>query len=65
MTLEQLLQEWAGHDLNHTIQAEQALMQPFITRCGPWRKYFADHDLALKKYGKDCPVKPLAQTGGN
>jgi hypothetical protein len=49
VTLEQLLQEWAGHDLNHTIQAEQALMQPFISGCGPWRKYFAGHDFALKK----------------
>ena len=48
VTLEQLLHEWAGHDLNHTIQAEQALMQPFIVGCGPWRKYFADHDFALK-----------------
>jgi len=48
VTLEQMLQEWAGHDLNHTIQAERALMQPFIARCGPWRKYFADHDITLK-----------------
>lgn len=49
VTLGQLLQEWGGHDLNHTIQAEQALMQPFISGSGPWRKYFADHDIALKK----------------
>ena len=49
VTLEQMLQEWAGHDLNHTIQAERALMQPFIAGCGPWRKYFADHDIAVKK----------------
>ena len=49
VTLEQLLQEWGAHDLNHTIQAEQALMQPFISGCGPWRKYFAGHDIALKK----------------
>jgi len=48
VTLEQMLQEWAGHDLNHTIQAERALMQPFIAGCGPWRKYFADHDITLK-----------------
>ena len=48
VTLEQLLHEWAGHDLNHTIQAEQALMQPFISGCGPWRGYFAGHDIALK-----------------
>jgi hypothetical protein len=49
VTLEQMLQEWAAHDLNHTIQAERALMQPFIAQCGPWRKYFADHDVAIKK----------------
>jgi len=49
VTLEQLLQEWGAHDLNHTLQAEQALMQPFISGCGPWRKYFAEHDIALKK----------------
>ncbi len=49
VTLEQLLQEWGAHDLNHTIQAEQALMQPFIAGCGPWRKYFSEHDIALKK----------------
>jgi hypothetical protein len=35
--------------LNHTVQAERALMQPFITHSGPWRKYFADHDAAVKK----------------
>jgi hypothetical protein len=49
VTLEQMLQEWAGHDLNHTVQAERALMQPFIAQCGPWRKYFTDHDAAVKK----------------
>ncbi len=49
VTLEQMLQEWAGHDLNHTVQAERALMQPFIEQCGPWRNYFADHDIAVKK----------------
>ena len=30
VTLEQLLHEWAAHDLMHTVQAERALMQPFI-----------------------------------
>lgn len=49
VTLEQMLQEWAAHDLMHTVQAERALMQPFIAECGPWRSYFADHDVALKK----------------
>jgi len=27
----------------HTVQAERALMQPFIEGCGPWRPYFRDH----------------------
>lgn len=43
VTLRELLHEWAGHDLMHTVQAERALMQPFIRGCGPWMKYFADH----------------------
>lgn len=46
VTLGELLHEWAAHDLNHTIQAEQALMQPFILNSGPWRPYFQDHDLS-------------------
>jgi hypothetical protein len=40
VTLGQLLHEWAAHDLDHTIQAERALMQPFILGCGPWQGYF-------------------------
>lgn len=43
VTLGELLHEWAAHDLNHTIQAERALMQPFIAGCGPWQVYFSDH----------------------
>jgi hypothetical protein len=43
VTLSELVHEWAAHDLNHTIQAERALMQPFIQGSGPWKKYFADH----------------------
>lgn len=43
VTLEQMLHEWAAHDLNHTIQAERALMQPFIQGCGPWQTYFSEH----------------------
>lgn len=41
VTLGQLLNEWAAHDLDHTIQAERALMQPFIAGCGLWQPYFA------------------------
>jgi hypothetical protein len=47
--LAQMLHEWAAHDLMHTVQAERALMQPFIEQCGPWRRYFADHDAAVKR----------------
>lgn len=43
VTLSELLHEWAGHDLMHTVQAERALMQPFIQGCGPWQPYFSDH----------------------
>lgn len=43
VTLKQLLHEWASHDLNHTVQAQRALMQPFIQGSGPWMKYFTDH----------------------
>ncbi len=43
VTTSELLHEWAGHDLMHTVQAERALMQPFIQGCGPWQSYFKDH----------------------
>jgi hypothetical protein len=43
VTLEQMIHEWAAHDLNHTVQAERALMQPFIGGSGPWQPYFTDH----------------------
>jgi hypothetical protein len=43
VSLRELLHEWAGHDLMHTVQAERALMQPFIRGCGPWQPYFREH----------------------
>jgi hypothetical protein len=43
VTMNELLHEWAGHDLMHTVQAERALLQPFIQGCGPWQSYFRDH----------------------
>lgn len=43
VTMGEMVHEWSGHDLNHTIQAERAIMQPFIRGCGPWQKYFSDH----------------------
>jgi hypothetical protein len=45
VTLAELINEWVAHDLNHTIQAERAIMQPFIPASGPWRHFFQDHDL--------------------
>ena len=47
VTLRELLNEWAAHDLMHTVQAERALMQPFIPASGKWRVYFADHDIEV------------------
>ena len=43
VTLGQMLHEWGGHDLMHMVQAEQAMLQPFIEGCGAWKPYFADH----------------------
>ena len=43
VTLAEMLNEWVAHDLMHTVQAERALMQPFIIDCGPWKKFFVDH----------------------
>jgi hypothetical protein len=39
VTLGQLLHVWASHDLMHTVQAERALLQPFLGGTGPWRFY--------------------------
>ena len=41
--LSEMIHEWAAHDLMHTVQAERALMQPFIQGSGPWVVYFKDH----------------------
>jgi DinB family protein len=51
VTLGELLNEWAAHDTMHIVQAERALMQPFIPASGPWRSYFADHDVDVAKPG--------------
>ena len=47
--LAQMLNTWAAHDLNHTVQAERALMQPFMLGCGPWRAFFRDHEIGTAK----------------
>jgi len=46
VTLGEMLHEWAGHDLMHTVQGERAILQPFIDGCGPWKRYFSDHAIA-------------------
>jgi len=43
VSLGELLNEWAAHDLVHTMQAERAMMQPFLQHVGPWRKSFQEH----------------------
>ena len=45
VTMAELLNEWAAHDTMHIVQAERAVMQAFIPGSGPWRPYFADHDV--------------------
>jgi len=47
VTLAEMLHTWAAHDLNHTLQAERALMQPFMLGCGPWRSFFRDHEVGV------------------
>jgi len=42
VTLGEMLHEWGAHDLNHTMQAERALIQPLIQGSGPWQPDFAD-----------------------
>jgi uncharacterized damage-inducible protein DinB len=49
VTMRMLLNLWAAHDLQHTVQAEEALMQAFIPTTGPWRFEFADHDVETRR----------------
>ena len=51
VTMEELLHEWAGHDLQHTVQAERAMLQPFIAGSGPWRSYFAGLEAEIEPQG--------------
>lgn len=46
VTLGEMLHTWAAHDLMHTRQAEQALMQPLVEGCGPWQRFFTGHFMA-------------------
>lgn len=63
VTLGQMLQTWAAHDLNHTVQAERALMQPFILACGPWHSFFTDH-VAATPEGNGEAAAPAAGDRG-
>ena len=51
VTLGEMLHEWAGHDLMHTVQGERAILQPFIDGCGPWKRYFPDHAVTPSPQG--------------
>ncbi|HEY4025482.1 MAG TPA: DinB family protein [Candidatus Dormibacteraeota bacterium] len=44
IALHVVLNSWAAHDLQHTVQAEEALMQAFLPGTGPFRFRFADHE---------------------
>jgi hypothetical protein len=43
VSMREFLHHIAAHDLNHTVQAERALMQPFIAGCGAWIVNYDDH----------------------
>jgi len=43
VSLGEMIHDWAAHDLQHTMQAERALMQPFILGSGPWQINLQDH----------------------
>jgi hypothetical protein len=43
VSLGEMINEWAGHDLMHTVQGERAIMQVFIEGCGPWKYLFTAH----------------------
>ena len=49
ISMRDLLNEWAAHELMHIVQAERAIMQAFIPGTGPWRSYFADHDIEARE----------------
>jgi DinB superfamily len=40
-----ILSTWAAHDLQHTVQAEEAMMQALLPGTGPFRFRFADHEV--------------------
>jgi hypothetical protein len=51
VALRVVLNTWAAHDLQHTVQAEEALMQAFLPGTGPFRHRFAAHEVELAPGG--------------
>ena len=51
-TLGMVLNTWAAHDLDHMIQAETALMQPFIPDTGHWHWEFAPKEILAEAAGR-------------
>lgn len=49
VTLEQMLHHWAAHDLNHTVQAERAMLQQLIAGVGLWEQFYSDHIMREKE----------------
>jgi DinB superfamily len=45
LALHVVLSTWAAHDLQHTVQAEEALMQAFLPGTGPFRFRLSDHEV--------------------
>jgi uncharacterized damage-inducible protein DinB len=43
VTMSEFLHHIAAHDLMHTVQAEQAMMQPLIKGCGAWDVNYTAH----------------------
>ena len=52
VTLGEMIHQWAGHDLMHTVQGERAILQPYIDGCGPWKVYFSDHAVTPSSPGE-------------
>ena len=42
VSLDEMVHVWAAHDLLHTMQAERAVMQPFIHGSGPWQANYQE-----------------------
>ena len=65
VTLRQFLNEFWAHDTMHLVQAERALMQGFIPETGPWRHYFADHDVGVEGEGAVAATLSSGQRSSN